>query len=115
MTLPSTLRHLLAVACLATIATAGAAESDASAKAKEAAKAATADARKSSQELITKMIADHEALAKQLKDATDAQRKEIIAKMEEQKKNFEEAFSALVKQQREDARRLRQNAAAGKR
>ena len=32
------------------------------------------------------MIAEHEALAKQLKDASEAQRKEIIAKMEEQKK-----------------------------
>ncbi len=115
----STISRLLALALIATVASAGAAESTAAAAAKESAKASSADARKSTQEQINatrdKMIVEHEALAKQLKDASEAQRNEILAKMAEQKKNFEETISALVKQTREDDRRRRQNAAAGKR
>lgn len=61
------------------------------------------------------MISEHEALAKQLKDATDVQKKAILAKMAEQKKAFEEATSALHKQIRDEQRRQRQNAAPGKR
>ncbi|NUN52577.1 MAG: hypothetical protein HUU06_07305 [Planctomycetaceae bacterium] len=56
-----------------------------------------------------KMIADHDALARQLKQATDEQRKEILAQMHVQKKAFEAAQSALHKQIRDEQRRLRQN------
>ena len=61
------------------------------------------------------MIADHEALAKQLKEATDAQKKTILEKMEAQKKAFEEAKSELHKQIRDLQRRERQNVGPGKR
>ncbi len=57
-----------------------------------------------------KMIAEYETLAKQLKDATEEQKKAILAKMEERKKAFEEAQSALHKQIRDEQRRQRQNA-----
>ncbi len=62
-----------------------------------------------------KMIADHDALAKQLKDATDEQRKIIMDRLREQKKDFEAAQSALHKQIRDDQRRQRQNMAPGNR
>ena len=62
-----------------------------------------------------KMIADHEALAKQLKEATDEQRKLIMEKMREQKKAFEAAQSALHKQIRDEQRRQRQGATPGRR
>jgi biopolymer transport protein ExbB/TolQ len=55
-----------------------------------------------------KMIADHDALARQLKQATEEQRKAILAQMHEQKKEFEAAQSALHKQIRDEQRRLRQ-------
>ena len=61
------------------------------------------------------MIAEHESLAKQLKDASDTQRKAILEKMAEQKKAFEEATAALHRQIRDEQRRQRQNAAPGKR
>jgi len=61
------------------------------------------------------MISEHEALAKQLKDATDVQKKAILEKMADQKKAFEEATSALHKQIRDEQRRQRQNTAPGKR
>ena len=60
-----------------------------------------------------KMIADHDALARQLKVATDENRKAILDQMHEQKKAFEEAQSELHKQIRDEQRRLRQS--AGKR
>jgi hypothetical protein len=62
-----------------------------------------------------KMIADHEALAKQLKDATEGKRKEILSQMQEQKRSFEAAQSALHKQIRDEQRRMRQSAASGNR
>jgi Skp family chaperone for outer membrane proteins len=62
-----------------------------------------------------KLIADHEALGKQLKDATDDARKLILAKMHEQKKAFEAEQSALHKQIRDEQRRQRQSSAPGKR
>jgi K+/H+ antiporter YhaU regulatory subunit KhtT len=57
-----------------------------------------------------RMIAEHEALAKQLREATEEQRKAILDKMQEQKKAFEAAQSALHKQIREEQRRQRQSA-----
>jgi hypothetical protein len=61
------------------------------------------------------MIAEHEVLARQLKDATEAQRKAILEKMAEQKKAFEEATAALHRQIRDEQRRQRQNSTPGKR
>ena len=54
-----------------------------------------------------RMIADHDALARQLKDATDDKRREIYEKMSEQKKAFEAAQSALHKRIREEQRAQR--------
>jgi len=56
-----------------------------------------------------KMISDHDALARELKQATDEQRKKILAQMHEQKKAFEAAQGALHKQIRDEQRRMRQN------
>ena len=98
-----------------------AAESKTADTGKEKAKASAAtaaDMQKLVQQLGVQrdsMIAEHEALAKQLKDATEAKRKEILEKMAAQKKAFEEATSALHKQIRDEQRRQRQNAAPGKR
>ena len=107
-------RRIIAAAVFAVAGGVGAAESGAAA-AKDSAKASATDTRKATLEQIKaksdKMVAEHEALRKQLKDATDAQRKEIIAKLEEQKKNFEESINALHKALREDERKRRQNAA----
>jgi hypothetical protein len=61
------------------------------------------------------MIADFEALAKQMRDATEEEKKRIKEKMEQQKKAFEEATNALHKQIREEQRTQRQNAAPTKR
>jgi len=55
-----------------------------------------------------RMIAEHEALARQLREASDEQRKAILEKLQEQKKAFEAAQSALHKQIREEQRRQRQ-------
>lgn len=60
-----------------------------------------------------RMIADHEALAKQLKDATDERRKQIFNEMQAQKKEFEAAQSALHKMIRDEQRRQRLSAAPG--
>ncbi len=111
------LRHVFTAALLAVVGSVGAAESGA---AKDAAKVSASDSRKANIDQIKKattdkMVAEHEALAKQLKDASEAQRKEIIAKMAELKKNFEETLNALHKQLREDERKRRQNAAPGRR
>lgn len=54
-----------------------------------------------------RMIAEHDALARQLKDATEEKRKEIFEKMSEQKKAFEAAQSALHKRIREEQRAQR--------
>ena len=61
------------------------------------------------------MIADFDALAKQMKDATEEQKKQIKEKMEAQKKAFEVVTNALHKQIREEQRKERQNAAPAKR
>jgi hypothetical protein len=61
------------------------------------------------------MIADFEVLAKQMKDATDEQKKQIKEKMEAQKKAFDAVTTALHKQIRDEQRKQRQNAAPAKR
>ena len=61
------------------------------------------------------MIADFDVLAKQMKDATEEQKKQIKEKMEAQKKAFEVVTNALHKQIREEQRKERQNAAPAKR
>ena len=54
-----------------------------------------------------RMIAEHDALARQLKDATEDKRREIYEKMNEQKKAFEAAQSALHKRIRDEQRAQR--------
>jgi gas vesicle protein len=112
-------RRLLVIAFLAVSAGVYGAEAPAATAAKSKMEApSAADMKKLMQELNVQrdsMIAEHEALAKKLKDATDEQRQAILEKMAEQKKAFEEATSALHKQIRDEQRRQRQNAAPGKR
>lgn len=115
-------RRMVLVALLASGAGAMAAQTgDGGAAVREkaqTARATSADLQKLVQQIGSqreKMIADHEALAKQLKDATDEQRKAIMEKMQEQKKAFEAAQSALHKQIRDEQRRLRQAGVPGKR
>jgi hypothetical protein len=61
------------------------------------------------------MIADFDLLTKQMRDATEEEKKKIKEKLEEQKKAFEEVTAALHKQIREEQRKQRQNAAPTKR
>ena len=61
------------------------------------------------------MLAEFEVLAKQMKDATEEQKKQIREKLEAQKRAFEQVTSALNKQIREEQRKQRQNAAPAKR
>lgn len=61
------------------------------------------------------MIADHESLAKKLKDATEQEKKTIKEKMERQMKAFEEQQASLHRQIRDEQRRQRQEAVPGKR
>lgn len=80
--------------------------------------ASAADIRKLHEELSKQrdiMIADFDALAKQMKDATEEQKKQIKEKMEAQKKAFEVVTNALHRQIREEQRKERQNAAPAKR
>lgn len=56
-----------------------------------------------------RLIREYESLAKDLKDATEEQKKAILEKMKERKKEFEAAQSALHKQMRDEQRRQRQN------
>jgi Skp family chaperone for outer membrane proteins len=97
-----------------------AAAASAAAAAREKAKGgmSAADIRKLYQEVRKQrdvMIADFDALAKQMKDATEDQKTQIREKMEAQKKAFEEVTSALHKQIRDEQRKQRQNAGTGKR
>jgi DNA anti-recombination protein RmuC len=90
----------------------------AAAAAKEKAKKTTSieELRKLYAEMSKKrdvMIAEFEALAKQMKDATEEKKKEIREKLEEQKKTFDEVTNALHKQIRDEQRKQRAN--AGKR
>ena len=61
------------------------------------------------------LIADYEGVMKQLKDATDEQKKALKERMEEQKKTFDEAMIALHKQIRDEARKQRAQAVGPKR
>ena len=54
-----------------------------------------------------RLIAEHDALARQLKDATEEKRREIYEKMSEQKQAFEAAQSALHKRIRDEQRAQR--------
>lgn len=54
------------------------------------------------------MISAHESLARELREASEEQRKAILDRMQEQKREFEAAQSALHKQIREEQRRQRQ-------
>ena len=122
--------RLLAVALFSLGAGVGAAQTASAADAKAAPTAAAekerarkgamsvSDIRKLYEEISKQrdvMIADFEALARQMKDATEEQKKQIKEKMEAQKKAFEEATNALHKQIREEQRKQRQNAAPAKR
>ena len=114
-------RRLLAVALFAMGTGVAVAQTAAPAAAKEPVRKASTSVAEV-QKLIAqvnvqrdKMIADHEALAKQLKEATEEQREVIMEKMHEQKKEFEAAQSALHKQIRDEQRRQRQNATPGRR
>jgi hypothetical protein len=96
-----------------------AANEKAAAANKEKARKGTApskDVKKLVEQLSTErdtLIADHAELVKQLKDATEERKKEIIAKIEAQKKAFEEVTSALHKEIRDEQRKHR--ATSGKR
>jgi hypothetical protein len=60
------------------------------------------------------LIADYDALARQLKDATEEQKKVLKEKMEEQKKAFDEAMSSLNRQLRDEQRKQRAEASKTK-
>ncbi|MEI6465867.1 MAG: hypothetical protein WCQ89_14175 [Verrucomicrobiota bacterium] len=116
MTTALSLLRLLAVALC--VMSAGVWAADSVVEKSKSTAAAAADIQKLVQQLGVQrdsMISEHEALAKQLKDATEVQKKAILEKMAAQKKAFEEATSALHKQIRDEQRRQRQNAAPGKR
>lgn len=115
-------RLVIAAAALAGCSAMAAADAGATAEAKQAAKESVRPASNDLQKLIAeitsqrdRMIADHEALAKKLKDATETERKEILERMSEQKKAFEAAQSMLHKSIRDEQRRLRQSSAPGRR
>lgn len=89
----------------------GKAGADAKAAAKERAKGSAAT---SMQALIKELnqrrellIADHDALAKRLKEATEEEKKAIKEKMEAHMKAFETQQKALHKQIRDEQRRQR--------
>ena len=107
---------LLVLAGGVALAQSGSAEGAKSVMAKDATRksSVSADLQKLLEQINSqreRMISDHDALAKQLKDATDEQRKAIMEKMQEQKKAFEAAQSNLHKQIRDEQRRQRQNSA----
>jgi hypothetical protein len=84
--------------------------SGAEGSAKEKIKAETAKSKEEANAQRDRMIAEYEALAKQLKDSTEAQKKVILERMQDRKKAFEEAQNLLHKQIRDEQRRQRQNA-----
>ena len=91
----------------------------AAAAAKERAKKASpAELRKLYEEINKErdlMIAEFDALAKQMKNATEEKKKEIREKLEAQSKKFEEVTNSLLKLIRDEQRKQRLNAAPGKR
>jgi hypothetical protein len=110
--------RLLAIAIFAMGASMAAAQGTTAAPAKPAANTAK-DAVKSKPSVLDQLgakrdalISEHEALQKQLKDATEAQKKAILEKMEEKKRAFEETARALQKQYQDERRKQRQGAAA---
>lgn len=105
-------RRLLASALLALGLTAGlhAAES-ASSAAKGSAKSEVTKAKEQAEATRNEKIKEYEALAKQLRDATEEQRKVILEKMQERKKAFEEAQNALHQQIRDEQRQQRRDSA----
>jgi Skp family chaperone for outer membrane proteins len=97
---------------------ASAAEAKVSAAKERGRKATTAELRKLYEEVgkeRDRMIADFDALTKQMKDASEEKKKEIREKLEAQSKKFEEVTNALMKQIRDEQRKQRQNAAPVKR
>ena len=94
-------------------------KSAATAAAKDRAKKASpAELRKLHEEVSKQrdaMIADFDALTKQMKDATEEKKKEIREKLEEQSRKFEEVTNALMKQIRDEQRKQRQTTAPAKR
>ncbi len=116
MRLYRNLNLLLIAAFLGSASALVGAEAKAAAAAKESAvkSSASGSLRELLEQVSTqreRMIADHESLARQLKAASDEQRKAILEKMQEQKRVFEAAQSALHKQIRDEQRRQRQGAA----
>lgn len=120
MAFSSTAQRLLVVALFALAAGAGfAADAASEAKAameKQKVKSA-ADVKKALEEVSKQrdqFISEYEALARQLKAATEEQKQQIREKMESQKKQFEDATNALHKAIRDEQRKLRSSAAAKK-
>jgi hypothetical protein len=95
-------------------AKAGEAKSAAASAAKEKAKKPSiAELKKLVEEMSKQrdlMIKDFEELSRQMKDATEEQKKVIRERLEQQKKQFEEVTNALHKQIRDEQRKQRQNA-----
>jgi hypothetical protein len=57
---------------------------------------------------------EHDALLKELNSASEDQRKAILDKMAERKKDFEAKLNAMHKQMRDEQRKQRQNTASKK-
>jgi len=100
-------RFALATACVAVGNLTGAAEAGPNAPVRPAAPVELQKLVEQSNQQRDRMIAEHESLARQLKDATEEKRREIYEKMSEQKKAFEAAQSALHKRIREEQRAQR--------
>jgi hypothetical protein len=116
--------RLLALAAFAIAGSVFAADANSGAAAKEAAmkeaakkEAANKEAEaKANQQTVMEQLKDqaarfskdHDALLKELNSVTAEKRKEILQKMEERKKEFEEKLSALHKQMRDEQRKQRQ-------
>lgn len=114
MTFAATKTRILALALFAlggSVVAAETTKSEASAAAKERAKTDAGSAKQKASAQRDAMLAEYEALARQLKDANTEQRKQILERIEQQKKAFEAAQSALHKQIRDEQRRQRQSAA----
>ncbi len=57
------------------------------------------------------ILAERQKLIDQMKGATEEQKKAIKAKLEEQMKHFADAMRELGRQQRDEARKMRENTA----
>lgn len=120
----STAKLRLLAAALFTLGCSALAEESGKAAARSEAKAAADAARenaksnaKSAQQSVMDQFRaqaesfskDHDALVKQLNAASAENRKAILEKMEERKKEFEAKLSALHKQMRDEQRKQRQS------